>query len=128
MEHTGENDEDLYISCTMPSLEVGTVGGGTGLDAQSSCLKVIELFKAFNNENSNLFSIKMLDIHGSNVENPGENASKLARIIAASVLAGELSLMSALASGQLVNSHMKYNRAATADTIRQLSSNIHCFI
>lgn len=55
MEHTGENDEDLYISCTMPSLEVGTVGGGTGLDAQSSCLKVIELFKAFNNENYNLF-------------------------------------------------------------------------
>ena len=40
MECTGENDEDLYISCTMPSLEVGTVGGGTGLDAQSSCLKV----------------------------------------------------------------------------------------
>ena len=65
-------------------------------------------------------------------------------------LAGELSLMSALASGQLVNSHMKYNRlfifiildyflkqkiilyyyirAATAETIKQLSSNIHCFI
>ena len=40
MEKTGENDEDLYVSCTMPSLEVGTVGGGTGLDAQSSCLKV----------------------------------------------------------------------------------------
>ena len=70
----------------------------------------------------------MLDIHGSNVENPRENACKLARIIAASVLAGELSLMSALASGQLVNRHMNYNRAATADTIRQLSSNIHCFI
>jgi len=32
--------EDLYISCTMPSLEVGTVGGGTFLDAQSTCLKV----------------------------------------------------------------------------------------
>ena len=31
--------EILYISCTMPSLEVGTVGGGTGLDAQSACLK-----------------------------------------------------------------------------------------
>ena len=52
----------------------------------------------------------MLDIYGSNNENPGDNACKLARIIAASVLAGELSLMSALASGQLVNSHMKYNR------------------
>ena len=40
MECTGNNQEDLYISCTMPSLEVGTVGGGTNLDAQSSCLKV----------------------------------------------------------------------------------------
>ena len=47
MECTGENDEDLYISCTMPSLEVGTVGGGTGLDAQSSCLKVLNLFLFF---------------------------------------------------------------------------------
>lgn len=40
MECTGENNDDLYISCTMPSIEVGTVGGGTGLEAQSSCLKV----------------------------------------------------------------------------------------
>ena len=52
----------------------------------------------------------MLGVHGSSLERPGENSSNLARIIAASVLAGELSLMSALASGQLVNSHMKYNR------------------
>lgn len=47
---------------------------------------------------------------GPNEQNPGENACKLARIIASAVLAGELSLMSALASGHLVNSHMKYNR------------------
>ena len=40
MECTGPNNEDLYVSCTMPSIEVGTVGGGTGLEAQSSCLKV----------------------------------------------------------------------------------------
>jgi hydroxymethylglutaryl-CoA reductase (NADPH) len=52
----------------------------------------------------------MLGVYGPNEENPGENASNLARIIASAVLAGELSLMSALASGHLVNSHMKYNR------------------
>jgi hydroxymethylglutaryl-CoA reductase (NADPH) len=91
MECTGSNSEDLYISCTMPSIEVGTVGGGTNLDAQISCLK-------------------MLGVDGSNIEKPGENSSKLARIISAAVLAGELSLMSALASGHLVNSHMRYNR------------------
>lgn len=52
----------------------------------------------------------MLGVFGPNETNPGENASNLARIIASAVLAGELSLMSALASGQLVNSHMRYNR------------------
>jgi hydroxymethylglutaryl-CoA reductase (NADPH) len=32
---------DLWISCTMPSLEVGTVGGGTSLPAQAAYLKAI---------------------------------------------------------------------------------------
>lgn len=31
---------DLYISCTMRCLEVGTVGGGTILPAQKACLQV----------------------------------------------------------------------------------------
>ena len=31
------------VSCTMPSLEVGTVGGGTVLGPQSACLKVMLL-------------------------------------------------------------------------------------
>lgn len=31
---------DLRVSCTMPSLEVGTVGGGTVLSAQKACLEV----------------------------------------------------------------------------------------
>ena len=42
----------------------------------------------------------------------GENAGKLARIICATVLAGELSLLSALAAGHLVKSHLKLNRYA----------------
>jgi hydroxymethylglutaryl-CoA reductase (NADPH) len=41
MECVGPDLDDLYVSCTMPCLEVGTVGGGTVLDAQSACLKVI---------------------------------------------------------------------------------------
>ena len=39
MEPWGERGEDLYITCSMPSIEVGTVGGGTILPAQSSCLE-----------------------------------------------------------------------------------------
>lgn len=105
MECHGPNGDDLYISCTMPSIEVGTVGGGTNLDAQASCLK-------------------LLGVQGSNVENPGENASNLARIISSAVLAGELSLMSALATGALVNSHMKYNRSSM-NMLKAAATNIH---
>ncbi|XP_062081484.1 3-hydroxy-3-methylglutaryl-coenzyme A reductase 1-like [Humulus lupulus] len=84
--------KDLHVSVTMPSIEVGTVGGGTQLASQSACLN-------------------LLGVKGANREVPGSNARKLATIVAGAVLAGELSLMSALAAGQLVNSHMKYNRA-----------------
>ncbi|KAK4791187.1 hypothetical protein SAY86_031600 [Trapa natans] len=84
---------DLHISVTMPSIEVGTVGGGTQLASQSACLN-------------------LLGVKGSNKESPGLNSRLLATIVAGSVLAGELSLMSALASDQLVKSHMKYNRSS----------------
>ncbi|XP_020575961.1 3-hydroxy-3-methylglutaryl-coenzyme A reductase 3-like [Phalaenopsis equestris] len=84
--------KDLHISVTMPSIEVGTVGGGTQLASQSACLN-------------------LLGVKGANTESPGANARLLATIVAGSVLAGELSLMSALAAGQLVKSHMKYNRS-----------------
>ena len=51
----------------------------------------------------------MLGVQGSS-EVAGENSQRLARIICATVLAGELSLLSALASKHLVKSHMKLNR------------------
>lgn len=92
MEPYGENGQDLYISCTMPSIEIGTVGGGTILPAQSACLE-------------------MLGVRGAHEEMPGDNAKQLAKIVCATVLAGELSLMAALASGHLVRSHLRYNRS-----------------
>lgn len=91
MEPTGPTGEDLLISCTMPSIEVGTVGGGTVLHPQAACLK-------------------MLGLKGSCPEAPGRNSQTLAKIICGAVMAGELSLMSALAAGHLVKSHLKYNR------------------
>lgn len=54
----------------------------------------------------------MLGLVGSHSSKPGENAAQLARVIAATVLAGELSLLSALAAGHLVKSHMTHNRLA----------------
>lgn len=92
MEAAGPDGEDLYISCTMPSIELGTVGGGTNLPPQQACLQ-------------------MLGVQGTSSSQPGENARQLARVVCATVLAGELSLMAALAAGHLVKSHMTHNRS-----------------
>jgi len=81
---------DLHMTCTMPSIEVGTVGGGTSLPAQSACLKAI-------------------GVKGGGVT-PGANAQKLAHVVAGAVMAGELSLLAALAANTLVQAHMTHNR------------------
>ena len=47
----------------------------------------------------------MLGIRAAHPTNPGENAQRLARIIASSVMAGEPSLISALAAGHLSDTH-----------------------
>ncbi|XP_038072273.1 3-hydroxy-3-methylglutaryl-coenzyme A reductase-like isoform X2 [Patiria miniata] len=97
MEPSGPKGENLYVSVTMPSIEVGTVGGGTILPPQGSCLE-------------------MLGVKGACPEDPGRNARTLARIVCSTVLAGELSLMSALAAGHLVKSHLKHNRSSQCVT------------
>ncbi|XP_068430398.1 3-hydroxy-3-methylglutaryl-coenzyme A reductase-like isoform X2 [Clinocottus analis] len=94
MEAAGPEGKDLYISCTMPSIELGTVGGGTNLAPQQACLQ-------------------MLGVQGTSSSEPGENARQLARVVCGTVLAGELSLMAALAAGHLVKSHMTHNRSRT---------------
>lgn len=55
--------------------------------------------------------LDVLGVRGPHPTNPGQNAQRLARIICAAVMAGELSLMSALATGSLVSSHMVHNRS-----------------
>lgn len=86
---------DLRISVSMPSIEVGTIGGGTVLDPQGAMLE-------------------LLGIRGPHPTVPGSNARQLAKIVASAVLASELSLCSALAAGHLVQSHMQHNRKAPA--------------
>lgn len=83
----------LQISVSMPSIEVGTLGGGTILEPQAAMLD-------------------MLGVRGAHPVTPGENARRLARVIASIVLAGELSLNAALAAGHLVKAHMAHNRSA----------------
>ncbi|KAJ5996972.1 hypothetical protein N7522_008632 [Penicillium canescens] len=87
------NNGNLQIAVSMPSIEVGTIGGGTILEGQGAMLD-------------------LLGVRGAHPTTPGENARQLSRIIAASVLAGELSLCAALAAGHLVKAHMAHNRSA----------------
>ena len=85
-------NDNLQISVSMPCIEVGTIGGGTVLEPQQAMLD-------------------LLGVKGAHTSNPGDNARKLARVIAASVLAGEVSLCAALAAGHLVRAHMAHNRS-----------------
>ncbi|CAD6977906.1 unnamed protein product [Tilletia controversa] len=84
--------KDLLVTVSMPSIEVGTVGGGTILSPQRAMLE-------------------MMGIAGAHPTTPGANAQRLARIIAAGVMAGELSLMAALSAGHLIRAHMAHNRS-----------------
>jgi hydroxymethylglutaryl-CoA reductase (NADPH) len=81
---------DLYISVTLPSLEVGTVGGGTRLPTQREALAI-------------------MGVAGGG-DPPGTNARKFAEIVAATVLAGELNLLAALAANELARAHRLLGR------------------
>ena len=76
---------DFYASVTLPSLIIATYGGGTGLATQRECLE-------------------MLGCYGSG------KVLKLAEIMAATVLAGELSLGSAVVAEEWVEAHDKHGR------------------
>ncbi|MBP2030514.1 hydroxymethylglutaryl-CoA reductase (NADPH) [Methanohalophilus levihalophilus] len=80
----------LYCSVTLPSLQLGTVGGGTKIATQNECLRI-------------------LDVAGAG-ESPGYNSKKLAEIIASAVLAGEISLVGAQAAGHLARAHAELGR------------------
>jgi hydroxymethylglutaryl-CoA reductase (NADPH) len=71
---------DYYYSVTIPALIVATYGGGTGLPTQRECLE-------------------MLGCYGAG------KVRKLAEIVAATVLCGELSLGSAVVSEEWVDAH-----------------------
>ena len=88
---TEVRDEGLYISVTLTSLEVGTVGGGTRLPTQREALSIMGVYGSGNP--------------------PGTNAKKFAEIVAATVLAGELNLLAALANKELGKAHLRLGRA-----------------
>ena len=78
-------DGSYYYSLTIPSLIAGTFGGGTGLPTQTECRKILGCVGK-------------------------DKAKKLAEIIAATALCGELSLMSAIIGKHWVSAHEQYGR------------------
>ena len=92
--HAETRDGDLYFSCTLPNLIVGTVGNGKG-----DTLATVEAH---------------LQALGCREARPtGENARRLAAICAATVLCGELSLLAAQTTpGELMRAHLALERRA----------------
>jgi hydroxymethylglutaryl-CoA reductase (NADPH) len=81
---------DLYLSVSLASLEVGTVGGGTKLPTQAAGLDI-------------------LGVRGGG-DPAGSNGDALAEAIAVGALAGELSLLAALGSRHLSSAHADLGR------------------
>ena len=92
MVHAEARPEGLYFSVTLPNLIVGTIGNGKDLD----------------------FARENLAAMGCLTEaEAGLDSQKLACIIAATVLCGELSLLAALTNpGELMRSHLGIERRA----------------
>src|SRR4051794_36211600 len=76
---------DYYYSVTIPALIVATYGGGTGLPTQRECLELLGCYGA-------------------------GKVRKLAEIVAATVLCGELSLGSAIVAEEWVRAHDLHGR------------------
>ena len=83
---TAENrDGDLYFSVNLPDLPIATVGGGTSLEVAKEGLNI-------------------LGVAGSG------KAREFAEIVASTVMAGELSLLGALAAGHLARAQQELGR------------------
>ena len=76
---------DYYYSITIPALIVATYGGGTSLPTQRECLELLGCY------------------------GPGQ-VGKLAEIVAATVLCGEISLGSAVVAEEWVDAHERFGR------------------
>lgn len=85
MEFEVRNDNDLYATLTMPSISVGTVGGGTRLAQQRK-------------------NLELLGCTGK------DSSKKLAEIVCAGALALELSLGGAIVSDEFAKSHADFGR------------------
>ncbi len=83
-------EDSVFASVFLPDVPIGAIGGGTGLQTQSEALAILGVTP--------------------DPQRPGVAAMRLAEILGAAVLAGELSLMAAFTSQDLARAHEKLGR------------------
>jgi hydroxymethylglutaryl-CoA reductase (NADPH) len=83
-------EDGVYASVFMPDLPLGAVGGGTGLATQREALALLGI--------------------EARPDEPGWAAMRMAEIVGATVLAGEISLLAAFTSGDLASAHERLGR------------------
>ena len=81
----------VLFAVTIPTLPIGVVGGGTGLETQAEGLSLLGI--------------------EADPARPGAAVLQFGEIAGATVLAGEISLLSALASQDLAQAHERLGRA-----------------
>lgn len=83
-------DGNLYVSCFLPAIEVGTYGGGTKRETQKEALKLAGLY--------------------GDKDTEGKTRLAFAEIIAATCLVGDINLLAIQAAGELSKSHGQIKR------------------
>jgi len=87
-------EDGVIAAVYMPDLPLGAVGGGTALDTQAEALAMIGVSPGA----------------GPRAGEKGAAAMRLAEIVGATVLAGELSLLAAFTSSDLARAHQELGR------------------
>lgn len=89
-----DGEGGVVASIYLPAVPLAAVGGGTALDTQSEALAVLGV--------------------AADSSRPGEAVLRLAEVLGATVLAGELSLLAAFTSRDLAGAHERLGRAPAA--------------
>lgn len=90
---------DLYFSIYLPSLMIGTVGGGTHLPTQQEALSIMGV----------------------------KNSSQMAEVLGSAVLALEISLIASQAQGTLARSHVKLGRKGGRNSLQPTVNSFQIF-
>ncbi len=114
------DDGSLYVGVFLPSLLVGTVGGGTGLPTQKEALLILGLINNRHSgeersDDSRIGKRRSWTSQDDEKDGTGK-VEEFAGIVTAACLAGEISLIASLSEGTLAKSHQRLARNPNTKT------------